>query len=343
MKLLLLSQRDELAVKLVSIIPSNLAFERVETIKELNEKDGIPLVDILDAEAISSTFDRPINLVGNKSHEIAQISEKLTFSVGNVFALDFPGLLLENILSNIHQSYQNSHKFDDSGEVKVLSCLHNQFIPLRKEVYDKLSIYSKYRAGKNIGGDSFDFFQKNGFIYLYHMNVKSYLTSSLIVNHLQYGAGLENKDLSECMEGLLNHLRDSDIDLEGPSNSFQFYILKIDKVSLDYESYSFGDYKIKKSNSIDDNIEILDVNENNFEQAHRNGSLSSKDQWLILSPGVNRYELDIPKVMNFSESEIKELFDIIFMQIQKDDGSPFFDFDATAIYLKVGENGLKMV
>ena len=238
------------------------------------------------------------------------------------------------------------------NELKRLKKIHEKLAPLRQEKVKNLGLYSKFAAGTSSGGEFFDIKKSKQDLILLVSHTKSYVASSVVLNHFEYLDKVENYDkdkIEDFLENVINDCRELNLIDRDNFELIQIDLFKINFKTLKYEIYHFGNgaFYIDGTKVLNENN--FHLNENYFEKAFSTGSLERGQKLVYVSPGVNynlqkqdTFEID-KMIANQYVNEPQEVLNEIFYQLKKYNYNSFHDdeflkYDSSVIYIEVDKN-----
>jgi hypothetical protein len=240
------------------------------------------------------------------------------------------------------------------GQMRRVKKLYEKLIPLREEKFKGLQFNSKFAAGMNSGGEFFDLIEKENVITFFLSSSQSYLTSSIVLNYfekMRSETRAFSKDLLEdYLEDLINECRELElVDRECP-DLLQVIIVKIDLNRLNVEGFHFGGGEIF---SFDDSLSPSNnypMDENSFEKAYFEFSLSRGDSLIITSPGIDQNLQKGIKEKSVNEHILerrgqssRDIIEEIFFQLKRNCIDDFLDHDSSMVIIKVDANVIMQV
>jgi hypothetical protein len=193
--------------------------------------------------------------------------------------------------------------------------IYEKKAPKRLENFKGFTIYSKYAAGEDMGGEFFDIFAKDNKIFMLMSASSSYIASSSI---LEYFSDLK---------GQLNISEENEINIVG---------------------HIFGSFQVMSSNL---NREVSRNNPiyGNIENSKFELQLERGERILLNSPGfIKNWDMSKPKFMIeelVSNKKIKALdvLDEVYFQLRKESSTGFLSHDASSLILEVQSNVMLQV
>lgn len=231
------------------------------------------------------------------------------------------------------------------NQLKRVKKAYEKTAPKRLENFQGLTVFSKYAAGENMGGEFFDIFAKENKIFMLMSASSSYLASSSI---LQYFSELKmSPEITEGIQVELIQKIKNELDALNATKKkkilTQLLTLELDLTSMKMTGYRMGEFQILSSNSSHD-FGVGSVFEQAFEDSRFEIELARGERLLFNSPGfVKNWDLVKPEINQTQlvlNLDIKALdvLDESFFQLKKDTENGFLSFDASAIILEVQEN-----
>jgi hypothetical protein len=230
-------------------------------------------------------------------------------------------------------------------ELQRVKKIHERVVPLRHEKIKGINLYSKFAAGYSSGGEFFDIKKDDNQIILIVTHAKSYVASSIVLNHFeefQKVTHVDREKMEEFLEDLIDECRELElIDRDSPE-TLQLDLLRLDLRTFHYEGYHFGQGAYFSNGQKLSNENERALNENFFEEAHYEGKLERGEKLIFASPGA-LLNFEARGEKGLLSKVIKEQFDNgprevlneVFFQLKKNNDEDFLKFDASLIYLEV--------
>jgi len=246
-------------------------------------------------------------------------------------------------LSSLKNLYEQS--LDELERVKKI---HKKVVPVRKERFKNISLYSKFWAGTSSGGEVFDMIKcGDHHVIVILASFKSYLGTSILlknIHELSLKESISKEVLEDFLEDFVNDCRE--IDIVGEDyQSLQIDLLSFDMSTLKLDIYHFGSSCMIINDKVIAENNCFLLNENNFEQCHINTMLSRGDRMVYFSPG-STFELGRSKI-NYQEltAELKDenaesfLHEAMF-KLRKSTKNDYLEKDTSLLIFEVNNNAL---
>jgi hypothetical protein len=238
-------------------------------------------------------------------------------------------------------------------ELQRVKKIHEKVVPLRHEKIKGINLYSKFAAGFSSGGEFFDIKKDEHQVIVIVTHAKSYVASSIVLNHFEEFQRIKNVDkesIEDFLENLIDECRELDlIDRDNPE-TLQLDILRLDLRTFEFEGFHFGHGSYFSNGKKLSNENERALNENFFEEAHYKGKLERGEKLIYASPGVlQNFEVRGEKgllgkiVLEQFDNGPREVLNEIFFQLKKNNEEDFLKFDASVIYLEVDANAFIQV
>lgn len=217
--------------------------------------------------------------------------------------------------------------------------------PKRLENFKGFTVFSKYAAGEDMGGEFFDVFAKEGKIFMLMSANSSYIASSSI---LEYFGELKSHPVinSALEEDFINNIRSELKKINSNKTKpvkTQLLTCILDINTLKIEGHMFGDFQVMSSNlrqSVSVNNSLEGNNENSFFELQ----LERGERILLNSPGfINNWDTSRPTFMieelvTNPKMKALDVLDEVYFQLKKKSSNGFLTHDASSIILEVQEN-----
>ena len=328
-------QLEPIMVDIVELLEEKISFpnpfifvcfkesELKEHITTIKRKFGERIAGFLNyddkAEVYKSTFDRIINQ--NISYVAAE------------------GMSVEELKDFYNESLK---------ELERVKKIHKNVVPIRKEHFKNISLYSKFLPGFKSGGEVFDMIQCGNSIVIALGAFESYLGASVLLKNLYDLSNhheIQKTNLEDFLENFVNDCRDIEIIDKDDFIKLQLDLICFDMSSLDMTTYHFGGGNLfLNENKVFEGNEFI-VNENNFSPAHLSLKLKRNDRLVFFSPGFmnalknNNTEIKslIDDLVSFKSEEA--LNEAMFV-IKKGIKDSFLDRDASILIFEVNNHAL---
>lgn len=238
-------------------------------------------------------------------------------------------------------------------ELQRVKKLHENVVPLRHEKIKGINLYSKFAAGFSSGGEFFDIKKDDQQIIIIVTHSKSYVASSIALNHFEDFQKVKNANkelIEDFLENLIDECRDLDLIDRDTPETLQLDILRLDLRTFEYEGFHFGHGSYFSNGRKLSNENQRALNENFFEEAHYSGQLERGEKLIYASPGVlqnfdSRGEKGLLNkiILEQFDNGPREVLNEIFFQLKKNNEEDFLKFDASVIYLEVDANAFIQV
>lgn len=238
-------------------------------------------------------------------------------------------------------------------ELQRVKKMHEKVVPLRHEKIKGVHLFSKFAAGYASGGEFFDIKKDDHQLIIIVTHAKSYVASSIVLNHFEQFQKVKKVDregIEEFLEELINECRELELIDRDTPESLQLDLIKLDLRTFDFEGYHFGHGAYFSNGSKLSNENERALNENFFEEAHYEGKLDRGDKLIYASPGaLLNFELMGDKellskiVREQTPNGPREVLNEIFFQLKKKNEEDFLKYDASVIYLEVDSNAFVQV
>ncbi len=217
--------------------------------------------------------------------------------------------------------------------------------PKRLETFKGFSIYSKYAAGQDMGGEFFDVFSKEGKVFILMSASSSFLASSSIIeyfselkNETEIDKDLEQRFINNIKLELLKINQNKKKPVE-----VQLLTCIMDMNTMKLEGHAFGEFYLVSSNDshqINTNTQL----DGEIQNAAFTIKLERGERILLNSPGFIK-NWDTAKIqINLNELIQKEgikpldVLDEIYFQLKKESRDGFLPHDASSIIMEVQQN-----
>lgn len=261
-------------------------------------------------------------------------------------------VFLTHVLKKIESQYNEisssvAHLLQRSlSELQRVKELHEKIVPMRFEKIKGLSLYSKFGAGQEKGGEFFDIVKSDMECLILITSSQSYVGSSIVLAHFEQFQQKEKitlEDIEIFLNELFLDLRDRGVFKNGESLSL--FIAKVDLGKMSLEGHQFGDFRIFSSLSETHSGNELDLNPNFFEKSHFTMKLERNGKFVILSPGTvqnlrESYSLDEIKSLanDLVKKPAKAAINEVFYQMDRLKSGSFLNYDSTVLFLEVDPN-----
>jgi hypothetical protein len=228
--------------------------------------------------------------------------------------------------------------------------IYEKKAPKRLENFKGFTIYSKYAAGEDMGGEFFDIFAKDNKIFMLMSASSSYIASSSI---LEYFSDLKGQ-LNISEENEINFITRVRSELQQINENkkvpveAQIITCILDINTLNIVGHIFGSFQVMSSNL---NREVSRNNPiyGNIENSKFELQLERGERILLNSPGfIKNWDMSKPKFMIeelVSNKKIKALdvLDEVYFQLRKESSTGFLSHDASSLILEVQSNVMLQV
>lgn len=238
-------------------------------------------------------------------------------------------------------------------ELQRVKKIHERVVPVRHEKIKSVHLYSKFAAGYSSGGEFFDIKKDEHQLIVIVTHAKSYVASSIVLNHFEEFQKLKNvtrETIEDFLENLIDECRELDLIDRDEPETLQLDLLRLDLRTFEYEGYHFGHGAYFSNGQKLSNENERALNENFFEEAHYEGSLQRGEKLIYASPGVLlNFDLRTEKellnkiVREQIQNGPREVLNEIFFQLKKNNEEDFLKYDASVIYLEVDANAFIQV
>ncbi len=228
--------------------------------------------------------------------------------------------------------------------------VYEQTAPKRLENFKGFTVYSKYAAGEDMGGEFFDLFAKEGKIFLLMSATSSFLASSSI---LQFFAELKGEtEINQAMEKnfistIKGELEKINMNKKKPVET-QLLTCIIDMNTLKVEGHVFGSFQVVSSNE-DHHVDANTHLDGEFENAYFELQLERGERILFNSPGFSnnwdpsKSDHSVSELVNNTEIKALDVLDEIYFQLKKESKNGFLSHDASSIIMEVQQNVMVQV
>lgn len=222
---------------------------------------------------------------------------------------------------------------------------YEQSSPKRLEKFKGISLFSKYAAGDNMGGEYFDIFTVDNKVFMLVSSTTSYLASSSILQ-LFADAKKEKEINDEMAKNLMVQIQEEISNLNnGRKNKVELQIASIifDVQALEFSGYILGTFQMISSNS-ERSKSISNLRYESIEELKFSQKISRGERIMINSPGFiynwNKKESNFMIEELLMDNKIKsiDVLDEAFFNLKKDLEEGFLPSDASSILLEVKEN-----
>ena len=222
--------------------------------------------------------------------------------------------------------------------------------PRRLEEFKGLTVYSKYAAGEDMGGEFFDTYSSNNKIFILMSACSSYLASSSI---LEYFSEIKKIGVisDEVEIDFLQKIKNEIVEIN--KNKKKPVEIKIMTCLVDFNlmkltGHVFGDFQIITSDLKENLIKNSQL-DGEFDSAKIELELERGERLLFNSPGfVANWSLSNPKFLIeelVRDQKIKglDILDEVYFQLRKESKSNFLVHDASSIILEIQKNVMVQV
>jgi hypothetical protein len=228
--------------------------------------------------------------------------------------------------------------------------VYEQKAPKRLENFKGFTVYSKYAAGEDMGGEFFDIFAKENKIFMLMSASSSYIASSSILEYfsdLKAQPAISTNNEINFINRVRTELEQINENKKVPVEA-QMITCILDINTLNIEGHIFGNFQVMSSNLKREIARNNPLN-GNIENSKFELQLERGERILLNSPGfTNNWDMSNPKFMIeelVSNKKIKALdvLDEVYFQLRKESSTGFLSHDASSLILEVQSNVMLQV
>lgn len=290
----------------------------------------------------------------------------LTQNTVSILDVNSPKDLVQNQINFIESNLKNhevlksqlislsrelSETMEDVGsQLLRVKKVYEQKAPKRLENFKGFTIYSKYAAGEDMGGEFFDIFAKENKIFMLMSASSSYIASSSILEYfseLKGQAEITVENEINFIDRVKDELEQINENKKKPVEA-QLITCILDINTLNITGHVFGNFQVMSSNL------KREVTRNNplsgkIENSAFELQLERGERLLLNSPGfINNWDMSRPEFMIeelVSNKQIKALdvLDEVYFQLKKESKTGFLSHDASSLILEVQSNVMLQV
>lgn len=222
---------------------------------------------------------------------------------------------------------------------------YEKHAPKRLEDFKGITVYSKYAAGEDMGGEFFDTYSDGQKVFILMSASSSYLASSSILEHfstLKVDNEI-NKDVEvKFIEDVKNDVMELNKNKKKPIE-LKLMTCIIDFNTMKMVGHMFGDFQLLTSKLKEKIVKNCHI-DGDIEAARFDFELERGERILFNSPGfVANWSNSNPKFLIeelVRNNKVKglDILDEIYFQLRKQSEKNFLAHDASSIILEVHEN-----
>jgi hypothetical protein len=223
---------------------------------------------------------------------------------------------------------------------------YERITPKRLESFKGMTVYSKYAAGEDMGGEFFDLFSDEGKVFIFMSSTSSYLASSSIIQFFSELKSVGVINLSTelgFIKKIKNDLQILNQEREKPVKA-ELLTGILDMKTMKLSGHLLGGFEVMSSSlqrRVDVNSSLL---EGSPEKSFFEIQLVRGERVLFNSPGfIHNWDSQSPEflieeLLSNPKIKVLNILDEIYFQLKKESENGFLTHDASSIIMEVQEN-----